>query len=345
VRPFAGAAHGPEELTMTKISLSRLLPLAAMATLLAAEPSRAQIDPAAGFPNKPIRMIVPFAAGGGNDIFARLVSNKAAEFLGQQFVIENRPAAGGRVAAEFVANQPGDGYTIFIGASGVMSISAAVYPKLAYHPTKSFIPLSMIANFPLIMVSQTTIAPKTVAELVAYAKANPNKSNYGTTSPAFTISSELLKLKTGAPGVGIPLKSSAEMILCVIQEQCLFSISDGPPAIPQIKDGKVRALAVTGSERSPELPDVPSMAEAGYPEVNTKLWSGIFAPASTPPAIASKLQAAISRAIRDPDVSAKLRGMAVDPGGGSSDEFRKMINADIEGYVQVVKAANLKFEQ
>jgi len=345
VRPFAGAAHGPEELTMTKISLSRLLPLAAMATLLAAEPSRAQIDPAAGFPNKPIRMIVPFAAGGGNDIFARLVSNKAAEFLGQQFVIENRPAAGGRVAAEFVANQPGDGYTIFIGASGVMSISAAVYPKLAYHPTKNFIPLSMIANFPLIMVSQTTIAPKTVAELVAYAKANPNKSNYGTTSPAFTISSELLKLKTGAPGVGIPLKSSAEMILCVIQEQCLFSISDGPPAIPQIKDGKVRALAVTGSERSPELPDVPSMAEAGYPEVNTKLWSGIFAPASTPPAIASKLQAAISRAIRDPDVSAKLRGMAVNPGGGSSDEFRKMIDADIEGYVQVVKAANLKFEQ
>jgi hypothetical protein len=116
-----------------------------------------------------------------------------------------------------------------------MSISAAVYPKLAYHPTKNFVPLSMIANFPLIMVGQTTIAPKTVAELVAYAKANPNKSNYGTTSPAFTISSELFKLKTGAPGVALPLKSSAEMILCVIQEQCLFSISDGPPAIPQIK--------------------------------------------------------------------------------------------------------------
>jgi tripartite-type tricarboxylate transporter receptor subunit TctC len=327
--------------------LPRLLTHAtvAIAALLVTQPSQAQTDPAAAFPNKPIRLIVPFAAGGGNDIFARLVTAKASEYLGQQFVIENRPAAGGRVAAEFVANQPGDGYTIFIGASGVMSISAAVYPRLAYHPTKSFIPLSMIANFPLIMVSQTTIAPKTVAELVAYAKANPNKSNYGTTSPAFTISSELLKLKTGAPGVGIPLKSSAEMILCVIQEQCLFSISDGPPAIPQIKDGKVRALAVTGSERSPELPNVPSMAESGYPEVNTRLWSGFFAPASTPPAIASKLQAAISRAIRDPEVSAKLRGMAVNPGGGSSDEFRKMIDADIESYVQVVKAANLKFEQ
>src|SRR5262245_6154436 len=316
-----------------------------LAALLAAHPLQAQTDPAANFPNKPIRMIVPFAAGGGNDIFARLVGNKAAEFLGQQFVIENRPAAGGRVAAEFVAHQPGDGYTIFAGASGVMSVAAAIYPRLAYHPTKSFIPLTMTANFPLIMVTQVDIAPKTVAELVAYAKANADKSNYGTTSPAFTMSTELLKLKSGMPGVAIPLKSSAEMMLCVIQQQCLISIADGPPTIPQVKDGKVRALAVTGSERSPELPDVPSMAEAGYPEVNTKLWSGFFAPASTPPAIAKKLETALARAIRDPDVSAKLKGMAVNPGGGSSDEFRKMIDADIESYVEVVKAANLKFEQ
>jgi hypothetical protein len=135
------------------------------------------------------------------------------------------------------------------------------------------------------------------------------------------------------------------MVFCVIQQNCLISISDGPPAIPQIKEGKVRAIAVTGSARSPELPDVPSMAEAGYPEVNTKLWSGFFAPASTPPAIAKKLESAFARAIRDPEVSAKLKGMAVDPGGGSSDDFRKMIDADIKTYVEVVKAANLKFEQ
>jgi len=154
-----------------------------------------------------------------------------------------------------------------------------------------------------------------------------------------------LKLKTGMPGVAIPLKSSAEMMLCVIQQQCLISIADGPPTIPQVKDGKVRALAVTGGERSSELPEVPSMAEAGYPEVNTKLWSGFFAPASTPPAIAKKLEAALQRAIRDPDVSAKLKGMAVNPGGTSSEEFRKMIDGDIETYIQVVKAANLTFEQ
>ena len=277
-----------------------------------AQPSQAQ-DPAANYPNKPIRLIVPFAAGGGNDIFARLVGAKASEYLGQQLVIENRPAAGGRPAAEFVANQPADGYTLFIAASGVMSVASAVYPKLAYHPTKSFTPLTMIADFPLILVSPVDNPAKTVAELVAYAKANPDKANYGITSPAFIVSTELLKLKTGMPGVGIPLKSSAEMILCVIQQNCLIAISDGPPAIPQIKAGKVRALAVTGSARSPELPDVPSMAEAGYPEVNTKLWSGFFVSAKTPPAIAAKLEAALRRAIADPGVSAKLKEMAVTP--------------------------------
>jgi tripartite-type tricarboxylate transporter receptor subunit TctC len=302
-----------------------------LAALLAsaAMPLQAQTDPAATYPNKPIRLIVPFAAGGGNDIFARLVGQKLGEIIGQTLVIENRPAAGGRVA----------------GASGVMSISAAVYPKLSYHPTKNFVPLSMIANFPLIMVSPINNPAKTVKDLVLYAKANPNKSNYGTTSPAFTISSELLKLKTGMPGVAIPLKSSNEMILCVAAENCLFSIADGPPTIPMVKGDKVRALAVTGAERSPELPDVPSMAESGFPEVNTKLWSGFFAAAGTPPSIVKKLEAGLQRAIRDPDVSAKLKGMAVNPGGNTSDEFRKIIDADIENYVAVVKAADLKFEQ
>ncbi len=315
---------------------------AALAVIASSVPAQAQGD-AANYPNKPIRVIVPFAAGGGNDIFARLVGNKLSEILGQQLVIENRPAAGGRPAAEFVSNQTADGYTLFVGASGVMSVAAAFYPMIAYLPTKSFIPLSMIADFPLIMVSPIENPAKTVKELVAFAKANPGKSNYGTTSPAFTMSTELLKLKTGMPGVAIPLKSSNEMILCVMQQQCLLSISDGPPAIPQIKAGKVRALAVTGSARSPQLPDVPSMAESGLPEVNTKLWSGFFAPAKTPPAIAAKLEAALRKAITDPGVSAKLREMAVVPGGTASADFRKMIDADIQSYVTVAKAANLTF--
>ncbi len=325
---------------LSSVVVGAALALAATAGLY---PAQAQ-DEAANYPNKPIRLIVPFAAGGGNDIFARLVGAKVSEILGQQLVIENRPAAGGRPAAEFVSNQPADGYTLFIGASGVMSIASAVFPKLAYHPTKSFIPLSMIADFPLIVVGQIQNPAKTVPELVAYAKANPDKANYGTTSPAFTISTELLKLKTGMPGVAIPLKSSNEMILCVMQQQCLLSISDGPPAIPQINAGKVRALAVTGAERSPQLPNVPSMAEAGLPEVNTKLWSGFFAPAKTPPAIAAKLEAALRRAITDAGVAQKLREMAVRPGGIASADFRKIIDADIQNYVAVVKAANLKFD-
>jgi tripartite-type tricarboxylate transporter receptor subunit TctC len=330
---------------MQSIGFFRILAGAAvaLAATVGLQPAQAQ-DDAANYPNKPIRLIVPFAAGGGNDIFARLVGAKLGEILGQQLVIENRPAAGGRPAAEYVAGQPADGYTLFVGASGVMSIASAVYPQLKYHPTKSFIPLSMIADFPLILVSPVENPSKTVLELVAYAKANPSKANYGTTSPAFTISTELLKLKTGMPGVAIPLKSSNEMILCVMQQNCLLSISDGPPAIPQINSGKVRALAVTGSERSPQLPNVPSMAEAGVPEVNTKLWSGFFTPAKTPPAIAAKLEAALRKAITDPGVADKLREMAVTPGGTSSADFRKMIDADIQNYVAVVKAANLKFE-
>ena len=306
-------------------------------------PTHAQ-DAAAKYPDRPILVIVPFAAGGGNDIFARVVGAKLGEVLGQQLIIENKPAAGGRLAAEYVTHQTADGYTLFVGASGVMSVAVAAYPNLRYHPTKNFIPLSMIASFPLVLISPVTYPPTTVAELVAFAKANPNKSNYSTTSPAFTVATELLKLKTGMPAVSLPVKSSAEMVQCVIQEACLLAISDGPPAIPQVKDNRVRALAVTGSERSPELPDVPSMSEIGLPEVNTKLWAGFFAPAGTPPAIAKKLELALQKAILDPDISAKLKTLGVKPGGTSSDEFRKMIDADIESYVQVVKAANLTFE-
>ena len=162
--------------------------------------------------------------------------------------------------------QPADGYTVLVGATGQMSIAAAIYPKLTYHPTKSFIPLNMIASFPLVLVVPADIPVKTVKELVAWAKANPDKSNYGTSSPAFTIASELLKLKTGMPGGGDPVQEQQrDRISASSAGRCLFTISDGPPAIPLVKGGKIRALAVTGAERSPELPDVPSMAEAGYP--------------------------------------------------------------------------------
>ena len=327
---------------MNRSSFWRCAALAAL--LVGVSPASAQTDAATNYPTKPVRMIVGFAAGGGNDIFARLVGQKLGDILGQSIVIENRPAAGGRQAAEYVANQPADGYTLLVGASGMMSVAAAVYPNLRYHPTKSFIPLSMIASFPLIMSVPIDNPSKSVAELAAFAKQHPDRANYGTTSPAFTIAAELLKLKTGMPGVAIPWKSSTEMLLCVVSEQCLMAIADGPPTVPLVKAGKVHALAVTGAERSSELPDVPSMAEAGFPEVDIHLWSGVFAPAATPPAIAKKLEAALQRAFLAPEVAPKLKAMAVTPGGTSSEEFRRKIDADIKAFEGVVKAANLTFE-
>ena len=305
-------------------------------------PASAQ-DAAANYPNRPIRVVIPFAAGGGNDLFARLVGQKLSELLGQPVINENKPGAGGRIAAEFVMNQPHDGYTLFVAASGVMSVAAAAYPNLPYHPTKSFIPLSMIANFPLIVVIPTDHPAKNVKELVEWAKKNPDKANYASTSPAFITATELLKLKSGMPGTMIPYKSSAEMITSVAGGQTLLAISDGPPAMPMIQGGRVRAIAVTGSQRSDQLPNVPSMAESGFPEVNTQLWSGYFAAANTPPAIVAKLEGALRKAIADPGVNSKLKAMAVNPGGGTSAEFKAMIDKDIEGYVQVIKAANLKF--
>jgi tripartite-type tricarboxylate transporter receptor subunit TctC len=305
------------------------------------QPAAAQGD----FPSKPVRMIVGFAAGGGNDLFARLVGQKMAEYLGQSVVIENKVGAGGRLAIEYVKNQPADGYTITVAASGQMAIAAAIYPKLSYHPTRDFVPLTMIASFPLILAGPMDDGIKSVKDLIAYGKAHPDKSNYATSSPAFTITSELFKLKTGMPAVAVPYKSSNEMMLSIAGGQSLFAIADGPPTVPLVQGGKVRALAVTGSQRSSELPDVPSMAEAGYPDVDIGLWSGLFVSANTPPAIVKKLDDAARRAMADPGVREKLKAMAVDPGGGPGEEFRKRIEADIQMFADVVKAANLKFEE
>ena len=320
---------------------SLLACVAAVLVLAAAGEVRAQD----AYPNRVIRFVVGFAAGGGNDIFARLVVQKFQEQTGATTIIENKPGAGGRISSEYVAHQPPDGYTVLVAATGQMSIAAAIYPKLTYHPTKNFIPLNMIASFPLVLVVPANSPIKSVKELVAWAKAHPDKSNYGTSAPPFTIASELLKLKTGMPGVGIPFKGTNESNLCVVSEQCLFAISDGPPAIPLVKGGKERALAVTGSERSPELPDVPSMAEAGYPEIDTHLWSGFFVPAGTPAPIVTKLMADLGRALADPGVQAGLRKMAVTPGGPTGDAFKQRIEADIKTFGEVVTAAKLTFPQ
>jgi len=325
---------------MARIRTGTICALAALLVAVLAGNARAQSD----YPNKPIHFIVGFAAGGGNDLFARLVVQKFQENTGTVTVIENRVGAGGRIAAEFVARQPTDGYTVLVGATGQMSIATAIFPDLGYHASNSFAPLNMIASFPLVLVVPADHPAKNVKELIAWAKANPDKSNYGTSSPAFTIASELLKLKSGMPGVAIPYKSSNESNLSVVSGQSLFTISDGPPVIPLVKGGKLRALAVTGSERSPELPDVPSMAESGFPEVNTQLWSGFFVPAGTPGPVVTKLTAELGKALADRGVQEGLQKMAVKPGGPTGNAFKKRIDDDIRSFAEIVKAANLTFK-
>jgi tripartite-type tricarboxylate transporter receptor subunit TctC len=323
----------------------RILPLHVLLFAAVTHPAWAQDSTASNYPNKPIRLIVGFAAGGGNDLFARLIGQKLSENIGQPVVIENKPGAGGRLAVEYAMTQPADGYTVVVGATGQMAIAAAIYPKLPYHPTTTFTPLTMIGSFPLILAGPMNDAIKSVQELVAWGKANPDKSNYATSSPAFTITSELFKLKTGMPAQAIPYKSSNESMLSIVGGQTLFAIADTPPTLPLVQGGKLRALAVTGAVRSSELPNVPSMAEVGLPDVNIGLWSGLFVLAGTLPAVTKKLESELRRTLADAGTREKLKMMGVDPGGGAGGELRQRIDSDIDLFSEIVKAANLKFEE
>jgi tripartite-type tricarboxylate transporter receptor subunit TctC len=312
---------------------------------LAAPNSPLAQDTADPYPSKPLRIIVGFAAGGGNDLFARLIGQKLSEQVGQPVIIENKPGAGGRLAVDYAMSQPPDGYTLVLGASGAMAVAAAIYPRLAYHPSTTFRPLTMVASFPLILAAAINDAITSLSTLVAWGKANPDKSNYGTSSPAFTITTELFSLKTGMPAQAISYKSSNESLLSIAGGHALFTIADGPPTVPLASAGKVRALAVTGSTRSSELPHVPSMAEAGLAEVDIRLWSGMFVLAGTPAPVAAKLESELRRVLADVGVRERLRAMAVDPDGGSGDDFRRTIDRDIARFSDIVKAANLRFEE
>ncbi|MGC1777146.1 MAG: tripartite tricarboxylate transporter substrate binding protein [Xanthobacteraceae bacterium] len=300
---------------------------------------RAQTD----YPTRPIRLIVGFGPGGGTDILARLVGAKLAEIIDQSVVVENRPGASARLAAEYVANQPADGYTLLASPVGPMSMAAAIYSDLKYDPVKSFVPLAMIGQFPEIFVVASDTPVNSVKELVQFAKQHPDKANYPSTSPAFTMPMEELKLASGMPGVMVPYKSSGEMVLSVIEGQSMMATIDPPPTLPQVKAKKLKALAVSGHQRMSELPDVPSMAEAGFPTVDTQLWSGAFAPIATPPAIVTRLQKAFTKAIQDPGVAAKLKALAVGPGVATPEEFKRQIENEIAKYKGLIKAANLHF--
>ena len=312
---------------------------------LAAREATAQADAAKDFPSRPVHIVVGFAAGGGNDIFARVVGQKLSEILKQPVVVDNKPGAGARIAAEFVAKANPDGYTTMVAASGAMVMAEAIYPKLNYDPQHDFVPITEIAHFPLVLVVSGKSPYKTIQDLVAYAKANASKANYASVSPTFQIATELFKLRTGMPAEMVAYKSSGEMVMAVISGEALCTFTDMPPVAGHLQSGEVRVLAVTGPKRLPELPDVPTLEEAGIKDATIEIWSGIFVPKATPPAIVAKLEAAAMEAVKSPDVADRLRNLGVEPSGMPGAEFARVIERDLHQAVDVARAANVKVEE
>ncbi len=298
---------------------------------------------AQAYPSKPIRIIVGFPPGGGNDIIARLVGAKMQDAWSQPVVIDNKPGANSIIAAEFVAKSAPDGYTLLVNATGGMSVNPALYTKLPYDSLKDFVPISMVGSFPLVLVVNPSVPANSVQELVAYAKANPGKLNYSAGSTAFQVGTEMFKQMTGTDIKHIPYKGSAASITAVMAGDVQMTIVDTPPLVPQIKSGRVKALAVTSAKRSASMPEVPAMAET-VPGYEMVLWIGVFAPAGTPPDIATKLNAEVVRIINLPDVREKLAGMGVEPLGNTQEQMAEWIRREIARFGPVVKAAGIKAE-
>jgi tripartite-type tricarboxylate transporter receptor subunit TctC len=309
---------------------------------LAASDARAQ-DDVSKYPTRPIHIIVGFAAGGGNDIIARVFGQKLSEDLGQPVIIENKPGGGAIVATEYVARSQPDGYTLLVGATG-MAINQSIYAKLPYDSLRDFVAISELVSYPLILIVNASSPAKSVSEFVTYAKANADKMNYASASASFQLVTELFKQKTGAPMQAIPYKSANESVLAVVSGQVTTAIADAGPVSPQVKAGKVRALAVAAPKRMEDFPDVPTMKEAGF-DIDATLWTGVFAPKETPPGIVGKLEGEFMRIAGLPDVIAHLKQLGIEAIGNSSGEFTKILRADIVRWGEVAKAANIKIEQ
>jgi tripartite-type tricarboxylate transporter receptor subunit TctC len=293
------------------------------------------------YPAKPIRIVVGFPPGGGNDIIARLVGAKMQENWGQPVVIDNKPGANSIIAAEFVAKSAADGYTLLVNATGGMSVNPVLYTKLPYDSLRDFVPISMVGSFPLVLVVHPAVPANSVQELVAYTKANPGKLNYSSGSTAFQVASEMFKQMTGSDIKHIPYKGSAASITAVIAGDVHMTIVDTPPLVPQISAGRVRALAVTSAKRSGSMPDIPAMTET-VPGYEMVLWIGVFAPAGTPREIAEKLNAEVVRVVKLPDIREKLEAMGVEPLGNTSEQMAEWIRREIARFGPVVKAANIQ---
>ena len=317
-------------------TLWRLLALGCVA--LAAPLAQAQ----AAYPSKPIQLIVGYAPGGGTDLLARIVAAELGKGLGQTVVVENKPGAQSIIAAQYVAKANPDGYTILFGPSGPMSMNPAIYSKLPYSPLKDFAPVSLVGSFPLILVVGQSHPARTVAQLVDYAKANPDKANYGASAAPFQLAAELFKQKTGTHFQHIAYKGSNESVNATATGEVSMTLADPPPVVGQFKAGRVRALAITTPQRHPAWPGVPTMREMGFPDLDIALWTGLLVPAGTPPAIVKRLNEELVKVLKQPEVRERIVALGIDPVGSTPEEFGRVIAADIAKWTAVAKAANIK---
>jgi tripartite-type tricarboxylate transporter receptor subunit TctC len=313
------------------------------AAVIAIAPAAAQ---GPDYPTKPIRIVVPFPAGGATDLFARAAAQKMTEAWGQSVVVDNRPGAGGNIGTELVAKALPDGYTLEMGTVGTHAINASLYAKMPYDHVKDFAPIILVAGVPNVLVVHPSVPANSVQELIAYLKANPGKVNFASSGSGTSIhlSGELFKVMAGVQMTHIPYKGSAPALQDLLGGQVQLMFDNLPPSLPQIKAGKLRALGVTSTARAPALPEVPTIAESGLPGFDASSWFGLLAPAGTPPAIVAKINAEIAKWLATPEAKEKLLAAGANAAGGTPDDFARHIAAETAKWAKVVKESGAKVD-
>jgi tripartite-type tricarboxylate transporter receptor subunit TctC len=305
----------------------------------------ATAEESASYPSRPIKLIVPFPAGGPPDTIARLVGNDISSRLGQNVVIDNRGGGGATIGTRAAANAEADGYTLLFASTTSLSIGPALFKNLDYDPIKSFAPVASISLGAMVVAVNAAVPAKTLPELVAYAKANPGKlhNGAGVASPPH-IAWGLFAHTTGTDIVFVPYRGMAQAMTDLVSGQIQMMIDGIGSLLPHIRDGKVRGLAVTGKTRSPDLPDVPTMIESGYPDYVLLFWTGIVAPAGTPPPIIGKLNAAVGAGLNSAEVKQSLAKFNVEPNVTTPQEFSAFLTAEAHKWADIVKVTNIKIE-
>ncbi|WP_426390737.1 Bug family tripartite tricarboxylate transporter substrate binding protein [Variovorax sp. R-27] len=308
--------------------------------------SGAHAQAAAGdYPTKAITIIVPFAAGGNTDVKTRLVALQMAAILGKPVIIDNRPGASGNIGIEIVSRAAPDGYTIGMGSFGPLAVNPSIYPKVNYDP-KSFVPIVLLEKSPLVLTAPVDKPYKTVKDVVTAAKAKPGSLNIANAGPggAHHLSAELFESAASIDMVGVPFKGGGPASTALLAGQVDLMFEQTGAAIPSIQAGKIRPIAVTSAKRLSTMPDVPTFAEAGYPQVLVSNWMGYVAPKGTPPAIVAQLHAAFVKAIDHPDVKGRIVSQSNELGGGSSKEFAEFIDSESAKWSKLVKERDIKIE-